>query len=509
MLRDRFWFRPLAGLMPAVLLLVLGCSVNPATGHQQLSFYDEQEEIAMGREADQDIVGHVGLYDNPAVQAYVSDLGKKLAAQSERPNLPWSFKVLDDPAINAFALPGGYVYVTRGILTHLGSEAELATVMGHEIGHVTARHSVSQMSKKRLAAASIGVALILADSKEALALAGVAALGMGLVFLSYSRSDESQADQLGLRYAQRAGYDLRESPEVFRLLDRVAQNDARIEGTGRLPRWLSTHPDPGSRRERLEQKVAEMEKGGTHFDGTTVNRDVYLSKIDGMRFGDNPREGFVRDGAFLHPDLQVQLTLPAGWKAASDKDSITAQSPKGDAFLRVALMGIGTPDEAADVFFREAGVNREKSWESKVHGQPAVWSDLDAKVNSKDLLGTVAFVSHQKRIFQVLGVSGKNVWAGYQPALQRSIESFDRITDPKTLAIQPRQIKVVRLKKALTLEDFAKAFPSTVPVETVAVINHVEPGGTLEAGRMAKQVVGGVEVAAGKNEAEKSKKRPK
>jgi predicted Zn-dependent protease len=117
MLRDRRWFRLVAGLMPALLLLVAGCSANPATGKQQLSFYNEQEEIAMGKEADADIVGKVGLYDDPAVQAYVSDLGRKLAAGSERPNLPWSFKVLDDSAINAFALPGGYVYVTRGILS--------------------------------------------------------------------------------------------------------------------------------------------------------------------------------------------------------------------------------------------------------------------------------------------------------------------------------------------------------------------------------------------------------
>lgn len=482
----RLWLRSTAlCLLP---LLLAGCSANPATGKKQLSFYNEQEEIQMGKEADEEIVGEVGLYDDPAVQTYIAELGKRLAASSERPGLPWSFKVLDDPAINAFALPGGYVYVTRGILTHLGSEAELATVIGHECGHVTARHGVNQMSKQLLALAGLGIAALLApDSDTAQAAVGAAYVGLSLMFLSYSRDDESQADQLGLRYAQRTGYDLRESPEVFRLLDRAE----KVEGAGRLPHWLSTHPDPGSRRHRLEEKIAQMQKEGTSFEGTAVNRDSYITRLDGMVFGEDPREGFFRESLFLHPGMKFQLEFPQGWETSNEKASVSATSPGKDALLQVSLSEKTTLDEAAEEVFQEDGVTEGETWERKIHGLPASWHRLEVKTDDGELRGTVAFVSYQGQVFQILAMAEKDKWKGYRDDLEEAMASFSRLTDAKALAAQPRHMKIVKLQRAMTLEEFAKAYPSTVPIETVALINHVEPGGTLEAGQLAKQVVGG------------------
>ncbi|MFL6196491.1 MAG: M48 family metalloprotease [Thermoanaerobaculia bacterium] len=489
MKRRPLWLRRTAlSLVP--LLLVAGCSANPATGKQQLNFYNEQEEIALGQEADEEIVGEVGLYEDPAVQAYVSGLGKRMAASSERPGLPWSFKVLDDPAINAFALPGGYVYVTRGILTHLGSEAELATVIGHEMGHVTARHGVNQISKQMMAMAGLGIAALFADSDTAEAVAGAAAVGLSLLFLSNSRNDESQADQLGLRYAQRSGYDLRESPELFRLLDRAE----KVEGAGRLPHWLSTHPDPGSRRHRLEEKIAEMQKAGTSFDGTLVNRDPYLAKLDGMVFGENPREGFFRERTFLHPEMQLQFEFPDGWETSNEKASVSAMSPGEDAFLQISLSGKASMEEAADEFFQEDGVTEGKSWERRVHGLPASWHRLEATTDDGELRGTVAFVSHLGKVFQILAVAEKDKWQGYQADLEGTMASFAKLTDPKALSVQPRHMNLIRLKKGMTIEELASAYPSTVPLETVALINHVEAGGRLEAGRLFKQVVGGSKI---------------
>lgn len=482
----RLWLRLTAlCLLP---LLLAGCSVNPATGNQQLSFYNQQEEIEMGRQADEEIVGEVGLYDNPAVQAYVEGLGQRLAAASERPDLPWSFKVLDDPAINAFALPGGYVYVTRGILTHLGSEAELATVLGHEIGHVTARHGANQMSKQLLAIAGLGLAALLApDSDTAGAALAVAYAGLSLLFFSYSRDDERQADQLGLRYAQRAGYDLRQSPEVFRLLDRAA----KVEGAGRLPNWLSTHPDPGARRHRIEEKVAELEAGGTSFEGATVNRDGYLTRLDGMIFGEDPREGFFRESRFLHPGMQFQIDFPAGWETANEKASVSAVSPEQDALVQVSLSEETTLAAAVEAAFQEEGVTAGESWQRKINGLPASWHRLEVATEDGELRGTVAFVSYQGQVFQLLAIAETEAWKGYRAKLEGTLATFARLTDPKALAAQPRRLKVVKLQRAMTLEEIAKAYPSTVPIETVALLNHLEPGGRLEAGRLAKQVVGG------------------
>ncbi|HXV85129.1 MAG TPA: M48 family metallopeptidase, partial [Gemmatimonadales bacterium] len=227
-----------------VLAASPACAVNPATGERQLMLVSEGQEIAMGREADPQISGQYGLYPDTALQGYVRALGQRLTAVSERPGLPWSFRVVDDPIINAFAVPGGFLYVTRGILAHFNSEAELVAVLGHEIGHVTARHSASQMSQQQLAQVGLVAGMVLAPRFQDFA--GVAQAGLGLMFLKFSRDDERQADELGLRYLVRARYDPREMPKVFAMLASVSQG----EDGNRLPSWLSTHPDPVDRQQR-------------------------------------------------------------------------------------------------------------------------------------------------------------------------------------------------------------------------------------------------------------------
>ncbi|HYO16314.1 MAG TPA: M48 family metalloprotease [Thermoanaerobaculia bacterium] len=486
MIRHHTWVRTLAAILPA-LLLFTGCSVNPATGRQQINFFNEAEEIEMGREADAEIVAQVGLYDDPELQAYVEDLGQSLAARSERPDLPWSFKVLDDPAINAFALPGGYVYVTRGILSHLESEAELAMVMGHEIGHVTARHGVNQMSKQMLAMAGLGVAALLSSEMDDLA--GVAALGLSLVFLKYSRDDERQADELGLRYTERASFDLREGPKVFDLLDRAS----RVEGVGRLPNWLSTHPDPGARRSRLQEKVAALEASGTRFEGAAVNRDSYVQLLDGMTFGENPREGFFRGGEFLHPDLRFRFRFPEGWTTANEKTSVSGQSPGEDAMIQISLAEQDTVEAAAEAAFESEGLERLRSWRREIHGSPASWNRfrLDRGQGEEDLEGMAVFLTHEGKVFQLLALSTAGGWSRHEPTAETALASFGRLTDRSALDVQPRRLEIVSLPRAMTLEEFNRQYPSTVPLDTVALANHADPATRFAAGRLVKRVVGG------------------
>jgi predicted Zn-dependent protease len=470
---------PIALLMSSAVLLS-GCSVNPATGKNQLNFFGEASEIEMGREGDADIVGSVGLYDDPLLQDYVSDLGMEIAAQSERPNLPWSFKILDDPAVNAFALPGGFVYVTRGLMTHLGSEAELVAVLGHEAGHVTARHGVNQMSKQILATVGLGVVVLANPDLEDWAFLGE--IGLSLAFLKYSRDDERQADDLGLRYAVRTGYDPHQMPEVFRILDAVS----KVEGVGRLPNWLSTHPDPGVRGQRIEEEVAALDGD---FSNAKIERDSYLQRLDGMVFGDNPREGYFQGNAFLHPDLRFRIDFPEGWETANQKDAVTAADPGGKAMVQVSTAEQGTRDEAEEAFFSEEGLTQDKTWEKKVHGLPASWSRFEFKDQESDLRGTIAFVEHGDSIFQVMALSESAGWNDLKDTLEETIGSFSRLDDPKALQARPHQIKVVRLSKDMTVESFAKQYPSDVSLETVALINHVQPGGTLKKGQIAKRVV--------------------
>jgi predicted Zn-dependent protease len=460
----------------------VSCSVNPATGKQQLAFYSEAEEIQLGLQADQEIVGSVGLYDDPELQAYVEDLGKKLAARSERPNLPWSFKVVDDPAVNAFALPGGYIYVTRGLLSHMASEAELSGVVGHEIGHVTARHGVNQASKQMLAMIGLGaVALIDEDLSH---LAGAAGAGLGLLFLKYGRDDERQADDLGLRYMSRAGYDPREMPAVFNVLAGVQT----VEGAGRLPNWLSTHPDPGARRERMQQALAELPGD---FSTATVDRDGYLRRLDGLVFGENPREGFFQGNAFLHPEMRFRFEFPAGWNTSNEKVSVSAAAPAEDAFLQVSLAEAATPEAAAEAFFEEEGLSQGDAWDKGIHSLPATWSRFDYEDAESKLSGTVAFVKHNGNVFQLLAISTQGQWDSNRQALEGALASFARLDDPKALNVKPRRLRLVKLPQEMTLEEFDKKYPSVVKMELLALINHAQPGERLPAGTLIKRVVEG------------------
>ena len=195
------------------------CATNPVTGKRELSFVSEGQEISMGRDYAGQVSQEMGVYPDSGVQSYVSALGREIAVTTERPKLPWTFTVMDDPAVNAFALPGGFIFVTRGILTHMNSEAELATVVGHEIGHVTARHSVQKMTRQQIAQIGLAAGAIASD-KIAQNL-GMISQGLGVLFLKYSRDDESQADGLGFRYALHNGYDVRKMVDMFAILQRV------------------------------------------------------------------------------------------------------------------------------------------------------------------------------------------------------------------------------------------------------------------------------------------------
>ena len=287
---------PRAQAARALLLLLLpalaatGCATNPATGRSQLSFFGEEAELAMGRDVAEEIAASGAVYGDEELAAYVAEVGGRLAEASERPYLPWSFQVLDDPGINAFALPGGWVYVTRGILAHLESEAELAAVLGHEIGHVTARHSVNQMSKQILASAALLAASI--HDEDIARWAGLGELGLGLMFLQHGRSDERQADDLGLRYVLRAGYDPHEMPELFAMLERVGE----AAGGGGLPTWLSSHPDPGARGVRIAEEVSRLQAAGGPLP-ERVEREGYLERIAGLPYGPDPGLAAAYGGA--------------------------------------------------------------------------------------------------------------------------------------------------------------------------------------------------------------------
>jgi predicted Zn-dependent protease len=461
--------------------LVAGCATNPATGQKQFSLISESQEIQMGLQADTSIVASIGLDPDSGRQRYVRDLGLRLARVSERPNLPWTFRVIDDPVVNAFAIPGGHVYVTRGILAHLNSEAELAAVMGHEIGHVTARHSVTQMSRAQIAQLGLVVGSVL--SPDVQRYAGLASQGLGLLFLKYSRDDESQADQLGFRYMRRAGYDARQMPDVFTLLDRVSQ----ASGGDRIPDWLATHPNPTNRRGAIEHDIAVTAPESL---GTIVNRDPYLRHIDGIVFGDNPRDGYFKGSEFLEPELRFRFTFPAGWQTQNQRQAVLAVSPKQDALVQVSLAGQQTPEAAAQAFFGQQGVSGAPV-RGTVHGFATAGGGFHAlTADSVRLAGRALYVAYDGRVYQLLAYAGEATWPSYAATVDPSLSSFDRLTDPGVLAVQPWRVDIVTVPQTMAVATFAQRYPGPVPAATVALVNNVDADARFPAGTLVKRIIG-------------------
>ena len=300
------------------------CARNPVTGKNEISLVSESQEIQMGQEYAQQIVRSMGVYDDKKVHDYVSRLGMAIAVKSERPSLPWAFYVMDDPTVNAFALPGGSIFITRGILTHMNNEAELTGVLGHEIGHVTARHSVQQMTRQQIAQIGLGVGSII--SSDVAQYAGLASQGLGVLFLKYGRDAESQADGLGFKYMVRDGYDPRAMATMFQTLQRVS----KLEGGGDIPEWASTHPDPGNRVEATLKRIDTMSVPESKL---RYAREEYLPVVAGMTYGEDPRQGYIDGNTFYHPGLRFKLDLPEGWQAQNTPEALAAISPQQDAML--------------------------------------------------------------------------------------------------------------------------------------------------------------------------------
>ena len=483
-LRKARWWVPVSlGLMvlPAIAVQT-GCAVNPVTGQRQFVLYSESQEIAMGEEADRDITASLGEYDHDGLATLLTRMGERMAAISERPDLPWTFRVLDDPTVNAFALPGGYIYMTRGILTHLTSEAAVAGIVGHEIGHVTARHGITRVSRAQIAQLGLGAAMILAPDLQPFG--DAVGAGVQLLFLRNSRADERQADELGMRYMQELGYDPREMASVF---DMLARASGARDGN-RIPGFLSTHPDPLERRDEILTRVAEA---GEDLSRAQVGRESYLRLLEGITFGENPREGFFRGNVFHHPDMAFRLDFPSGWRTANARTQVQGISPEQDAALLLTIAREDTPRAARSAFLSDSGAETLAQSEAGVGGLPAASAEFRIRSDGNTFLGEVVFVRHGDLTFQVLGYATEGAWSQRRSGVTAALRSFRPETDQEILDIQPRTIELVEVPRDMTFQEFLQAYPSTVDEETMGTINQLDPGDRVARGTLLKRIVGG------------------
>jgi predicted Zn-dependent protease len=391
-LRGRVRAGATAGLVCA---LAAGCAVNPVTGRRQLALVSEAQEIQMGQQAAQEVAQQLGLVDNPELQQYVQEVGGRLARESERPNLPWSFRVVDDPTPNAFALPGGFIFLTRGMMDVMDSEAELAAVLGHEIGHVTARHSVTQISRGQLAQLGLGLGSIFFPS-AAQSFGGLAQTGMQLLFLSYGRDAERQADELGFRYALREGFEVREMDDIFATLLRIGQAAGRRE----IPSWLASHPAEPERIAAAQARADTVTRTPLQ-----VGRNEYLARINGLVYGDDPRQGFFRGGVFLHPELRFRINFPQGWRTQNLPQAVNALAPQQDAVMQLTLAQGANADDAARRFLSQQGLRPGQGGRQSVNGNPAVVAYFQAQTQQGIISGMAAFIEHRGQTYQVIATS--------------------------------------------------------------------------------------------------------
>ncbi len=465
--------------MMATTSLLAACATNPVTGRREISLVSEGQEIQMGQEAAKQVEEQLGLVKDADLQAYVRRIGTELARQSERPELPWRFGVIDDPTPNAFALPGGPVYITRGLMNLMDSEAELASVLGHEIGHITARHSAQMITKSQLG--QIGLMAVLIAKPELAQFGDALMSGMQLLFLKYGRDAERQADELGFKYALTENYDVSEMDDVFLSLQRVGE----AEGRSGLPAWASTHPDPGERAQTVQQRVAALPAPPSP---RITNEAAYMNQIEGLVYGENPRLGFFRGGEFLHPDLRFRLGMPNGWKTQNMPQAVVAVSPQQDAVIQLQFAQ-GTPTAAARQFFSQQGMQQGQSSSNNINGSPAYMSYFQAQTQNGAVAGLVTFVQYNGATYQILSYTPAQQLNAYDNTFRSVAGSFGPLTDASALNVKPNVIDVVQIPSAMTLTQFNARYPSVIPIAELAIINQVTATETMPSGTRVKRVV--------------------
>lgn len=469
----------------AAFALLNACSRNPVTGKKELILMSEGQEKSMGAEADPSIIAEYGLYQDAKLQAFINEKGKQMAKISHRPDLPFEFKILDSPVVNAFAVPGGYVYFTRGIMAHFNNEAEFAGVLGHEIGHITARHTAQQQSKQILAQVGMVVGIVVSDAFRQFA--DLANNGLGLLFLKFSRNHESEADKLGVYYSTDIGYNAFEMADFFKTLEKMSDG-------GRIPTFMSTHPDPGDRYVKVNQHATDVQMAkNLNKNSLKVNRDSYLKMIDGLIYGEDPKQGFVEGNTFYHPELLFQFSIPANWQLANSPSQIQMAPTDGKAIMFMELEQATTLEQAATNVIDRNKINVEDRASITVNGLPAIalyGTQTSAAQNGQAaqvLKLMVYLIKYNNAIYKFIGLSTNQDFNSYFSSFTATMKSFNKLTDQQKINKLPQRIKIVAAKRTASLKDIMNDFSqSSNDMNKLSLLNGMELTESVPSGSLVK-----------------------
>jgi predicted Zn-dependent protease len=458
----------------AGMLLLSHCAQVQVDGGEERAPMSDQQEIQMGTQAHQAVLEEYAPLEHPALQAYVDEVGKRLARHSTRAHLPWQFIVVDSPDVNAFSLPGGYVYVARGILPYLDSEAELAALIGHEIGHVSARHGVRQLGTP--APAALNSVLAPGPAKQALMLKRLVPVWVS----GYGREHELEAGRLGAGYLAEAGYRPQAMSAVAATLKNQADAGASAASAARSYHGV-IDADPGDAR--LAQAVARAARktAATPREG----RDDYLQKLTGVFVGDSPDQGVIRDNLLLHERLGLAIQFPPGWQVRNRPDRVVATNPAGDALLELQQgPKRGQPLETLQKGVKlDAGARYDSG---KLGGYPAAFA-AGAQAGKPVVVAAVAFDGTQ---YLIAGMTRDT--AAYErerSALRATINSFHAITAAEKKAARVYTLQLVKAEAGQTMADLARKSPLGADAERqLRLMNGLYPSGEPEPGQLLKIV---------------------
>lgn len=491
----RGW-RPLL-LSAAAGLLLGGCVSEPSaiTGEKKSFGYSWEQELQLGAEADKEISQEMGLYESPHIQAYVESIGQRVlqasdlrdadAAEMYR-DTKFVFRVMDSPVVNAFALPGGYVYVTRGLLAHAQNEAQLAVVLGHEIAHVAARHSSQQARRSQLgqigliAGALLGHQLMGDEGGQmASNLMDMGGQALQLFMLSYSREAEHESDTLGVGYASGAGYAGGESARFFESLQRISEQEGKA-----LPTWQSSHPDPGDRAQRVQQLAASHLSPGT---APIIGEEEYLRRIEGIVVGEDPREGFVQNGVFFHPTLRFQFATAPGWKLLNEKAVVMLLDPNKKAAMGLRLSPAARARDAAAQFAQESKIQVTNSGDTVVNGLPTTVLIGQAQTEQGPVGVWNAFIELEGRVYSFLGYTPAPLFDQMRATFEQVTGSFQPLRDGRMANVRPARLRLVRAERTATFAAFLpNSLPANLSAEEIAIMNQVQLNERIAPNRILK-----------------------
>lgn len=484
-------------LLLVIVGLFLGsCAVqkSPITGNKRAYGYSWEQELKIGEQSDKQIQQQYGVYEDEEISGYVKNIGQELLSVSHmrREDTPqkyrqteFTFRLLNSPITNAFALPGGYVYVTRGMLAHLENEAQLAVVLGHEIGHVAARHSSQRALEQQVGQiALIGGAVA---GQELLGVPGENILGIGgqaaqFLFLSYSRDDERESDQLGVEYAAMKNYQAADGAGFFSALERISKQSGQS-----IPDWQSSHPDPGERANTIPDLAQQWREKG--YEQNIDDTDEFMNTIDGMIYGNNPRNGFTQNETFYHPDLAFQFSIPSGWNVQNQPSQVAVFNEEQDAVTVMQIDGqANTPRASVSNFVNQEGFRLQSQNEVRYNGLNGFEATASAMTqDSTKYQFYVYAVSYDSNIYQFTSYSVADKFSNYSRHFRQTSNSFSELNDRQILDIKPVRLEVRKADRSAPFSSFLPTdLPMDITAEDVAILNQVQQDETIEVGSWIK-----------------------